>query len=109
MLIAVTSQNFKTVTKHAGKTRRFLIYHVDAAQQIEEVDRLDLPKENSLHAYDRSTPHPVTAVDVLITGSCGEHFPKRLQRFDVDVMVTAEEDPLTAVHSYLKTHPVGRG
>ncbi|MEW8693532.1 MAG: nitrogen fixation protein, partial [Candidatus Thiodiazotropha endolucinida] len=26
MKIAVTSQNFRTITQHAGKTRRFLIY-----------------------------------------------------------------------------------
>ena len=28
MRIGVTSQNFRTITGHAGKTRRFLIYDV---------------------------------------------------------------------------------
>ena len=29
MRIAVTSQNFKTITGHAGKSRRFLIYDLE--------------------------------------------------------------------------------
>lgn len=42
MRIAVTSQNFKTVTGHAGKSRRFLIY--EARPGADPVDRFDLPR-----------------------------------------------------------------
>ncbi|HKJ77206.1 MAG TPA: nitrogen fixation protein, partial [Gammaproteobacteria bacterium] len=43
MEIAITSQNFRTVTGHAGKTRRFLVYEAGPGQEPVEVDRLDLP------------------------------------------------------------------
>ena len=46
MKIGVGSQNFRTITGHAGKTRRFLIYEAGQAG-IREIERLDLPKEMS--------------------------------------------------------------
>jgi predicted Fe-Mo cluster-binding NifX family protein len=100
MLIGVTSQNFKTITKHAAKTRRFIIYSVDENEQIEETKRLDLPIEESLKEYDRKAIHPIYAVDVLLTGSCGDKFKKRLKRFDVEVVETDEADPLHAIKAY---------
>ncbi|MEW8525962.1 MAG: hypothetical protein AB2552_23275 [Candidatus Thiodiazotropha endolucinida] len=45
MKIAVTSQNYRTITQHAGKTRRFLIYEQDPETgQAHELDCLNLPK-----------------------------------------------------------------
>ena len=73
MKIAITSQNFRTITGHAGKTRRFLVYQVDNEHRWEEVARLDLPKEMSLHEY-KGDDHPVYDVDIVITASCGENF-----------------------------------
>ena len=51
MKIGITSQNFRTITGHAGKTRRFLIYADDGSGKAVEIDRLDLPKEMSMHAF----------------------------------------------------------
>lgn len=48
MKVAVTSQNFRTVTGHAGKTWRFLVYEAEGAK-VREVRRLDLPREQSFH------------------------------------------------------------
>jgi len=96
MKVAVTSQNFKTVTAHAGKTRRFLIYDATSAQDVAEVDRLDLPKEMSLSAYKGTDPHPIGGVDMIVTGGCGDGFRQRMARIGIGVVVTDEIDSIEA-------------
>lgn len=96
MRVAVTSQNFRTITGHAGKTRRFLVYEADGAE-VREIDRLDLPKEQSFHELHGDAPHPIDGVDVLVTASCGDNFVVRMARRGIRVVATAEPDPVTAV------------
>jgi len=97
MRIAVTSQNFRTITGHAGKTRRFLIYEGVPGLTPKEVKRLDLPKEMSIHETPANAMHPLDSVQILITGGCGEGFYHKMARRGVQVVATEEEDPLTAV------------
>jgi predicted Fe-Mo cluster-binding NifX family protein len=99
MKIAVTSQNFRTITGHAGKTRRFLVYEVDESGVASEVQRLDLPKEMSLHEY-HGDDHPVFTQDALITGGCGENLRNRMQAHGVRVVTTSTMDPLDAVQRF---------
>jgi predicted Fe-Mo cluster-binding NifX family protein len=98
MLIAVTSQNFRTITQHAGKSRRFLIFAQDANGQAVEVERLDLPLEMSMHEF-KGEDHPIFKVDLLVTGSSGQGFIKRLAQHGVRVIATQETDPLKAVET----------
>jgi predicted Fe-Mo cluster-binding NifX family protein len=101
MQIAVSSQNFRSVTGHAGHARRFLVFKVDGADSINLVDRLDLPKELAIHGFDDRQPHPLYDVDVLITGGAGEGFKRRLAMRGVRVVATGETDPETAVKDFL--------
>lgn len=96
MRIGVTSQNFRTITGHAGKTRRFLIFEQDATGTLRETERLDLPLEMSLHEF-RGDDHPLFTLDAIITKSCGGGFIQRLARHGVRVIATSATDPLTAV------------
>jgi len=105
MKIGVTSQNFRTITGHAGKTRRFLVYRVDDANTVHEEPHIDLPKEMSLHAYQGDN-HPAFALDVIITAGCGDNFRARMRRHEVEVLSTAEPDPLQAVTKYLEGRPL---
>ena len=95
MRIGVTSQNFRTITGHAGKTRRFLVFEQDATGALREAERLDLPLEMSLHEF-RGDDHPLFALDAIITESCGGGFVQRLARHGVRVIATSATDPLTA-------------
>jgi len=107
MKIGITSQNFRTITGHAGKTRRFLIYEADPETgEVTELERLDLPKEMSMHAYSRPEPHPIEHLDILITGGCGQGFINRLTMSGVRVYVTGEEDPLRAVQLLITGQPL---
>ncbi|MBU1236501.1 MAG: nitrogen fixation protein [Gammaproteobacteria bacterium] len=104
MRIAVSSQNFRQVTGHAGHARRFLVFNVDGVASIELVDRLDLPKELAIHGFDDRVPHPLYGMDVLITGGAGEGFKQRLAQRGVQVVATAETDPEVAVRAFMAGH-----
>jgi len=95
MKIGVTSQNFRTISSHAGKTRRFLIIGQDEAGKPVELERFDLPKEMSLHEY-HGDDHPIFAVDVLLSASCGEGLVRRMSSHGVQVIATSEPDPFIA-------------
>jgi predicted Fe-Mo cluster-binding NifX family protein len=100
MRIAVTSQNFRTVTPHAGKTRRFLIYEAQSGTDPAEVARLDLPREMSFREFGGG-PHPVDGVDVLLTGSAGDGFVRKMTARGIRVVVTEESNPIQAVKDVL--------
>lgn len=99
MKIAITSQNFRTITGHAGKTKRFLVFEAEQGGEPAEIQRLDLPKELSFHEFRSSDPHPVDIADVLITGSAGYGFVQRLAARGVQVFVTSETDPQRAIRA----------
>ena len=106
MKIAVTSQNFRTITQHAGKTRRFLIFERDPATgEVREMARLDLPKELSMHEF-RGQEHPIFEMDYLIAGSGGQGFIGRMASEGVQVILTAEQDPLTAAQAVAEGRPL---
>jgi len=105
MKIAVTSQNFRTITGHAGKGRRFLVYEAaDASGVVQEIDRLDLPKEYAFHDWHPvgEQVHPLDVAEVVITASCGQGFIQRLAERNIKVVLTSETDPMQAVQLFLR-------
>ncbi|MCG7992327.1 MAG: nitrogen fixation protein [Candidatus Thiodiazotropha lotti] len=105
MKIAVTSQNFLTITPHAGKCRRFLILGRNEQGELVELDRLDLPKEMSMHEF-KGLQHPLFDSDVLLTASAGQGFIRRLQQERVEVICTSETDPYRAADAFLEGAPL---
>jgi predicted Fe-Mo cluster-binding NifX family protein len=97
MKIAITSQNFRTITGHGGKARRFLLFDVQSPEEIAEIGRLDLPMEMAMHGFDDRNPHPLDGTDLLITGSAGDGFVARMARRGIRVVRTGETDPLEAI------------
>lgn len=100
MKVGVSSQNFRTITGHAGKARRFFVFEKQA-DGIHELERIDLPKEMSLHAFE-GEHHPLDDLDMLITAGCGEGFIRRMATRNVQVITTAETDPKSAVEKLLE-------
>lgn len=100
MRIAITSQNFKTITGHAGQTRRFVIYEANDSGNVLEVERLDLPPELTIHNY-HGKDHPLFTMNLqaLITQSAGQGFMQRLAQHGINVHLTSESDPTIAVSS----------
>lgn len=102
MKIAVTSQNFKTVTNHAGKARRFIVFDAQKGSEPVEVERLKLPKEQALHNCKEGEPHPIDIADVLISASFGAGFTRKMDKRGIAASLSDKEDPIDAVKQYLK-------
>jgi predicted Fe-Mo cluster-binding NifX family protein len=100
MKIAVTSQNFKSVTGHAGKSRRFIVFNIGTPCDTPEVVWLDLPREMSFHEFSGGT-HPLDDMDVILTASAGQGFVAKLAQRGVRVVTCGESDPRQAVRDYL--------
>ena len=100
MKIAVTSQNRRTITEHAGKCRKFWIYEVEDGQ-IASKALLELPIEQSFHESSPRESHPLDAVQVLIAGSMGSGLSHRLAAKGIAALITSETDPDRAVITYL--------
>lgn len=100
MRIAITSQNFRTVTGHAGRARRFIVFEADGLSPPREIERIDLDIAMTMHGYDHRAAHPLDAMDVLITGGAGEGFVRNLAARGVQVVATPESDPVMAVEAY---------
>lgn len=100
MKIAVTSQNRKTVTEHAGRCRRFWIYTLEEGQ-ITDKQLLELSKEESFHESRGDGPHPLDGVDILVTRGMGGGLAQRLARRQIRLEVTEQTDPDQAVQACL--------
>lgn len=102
MKIGVTSQNFRSITGHAGKARRFIIFEADTTSgEINEIERLDLPKGMDIHSF-AGVMHPIEQLDILLTGGCGDGFLRRMAAYGVQVITTSETDPIKAATAVLK-------
>ncbi len=98
--IAVTSQNRKTITGHAGKCRKFWVYEV-AGREVKTKNLLELPIEQSFHESNHAAPHPLDGVNVLICGGLGSGLQNRLKQKGILAVATAETDPDQAVDAWL--------
>jgi predicted Fe-Mo cluster-binding NifX family protein len=107
MRIAVTSQNFRSITGHAGKSRRFIIYEVVTGSQPTELERLDLPKEMSLHEY-HGDDHPLFGLGLgaILTGGAGDRFNQRMARQGIQVLTTGETDIEVALTALAAGQPL---
>lgn len=104
MKIAVTSQNRKTITEHAGKCRKFWVYDIHN-RQIAGKALLELPLEQSFHesahAAGPQAAHPLDGTCLLIAASAGRGLQTRLAQKGIQVAVTTETDPDRAVTAWL--------
>lgn len=100
MKIAVTSQNRRTITGHAGKCRRFWIYQVQDCQ-VQDRQMLELALEQTFHESHGAGPHPLEGVNVLISASMGQGMHGRLKGMGILGVTTGETDPDRAVAAWL--------
>jgi predicted Fe-Mo cluster-binding NifX family protein len=107
MRIAVSSQNFRSITSHAGKSRRFLVYELTPRQEPVEVERVDLPKGMSLHDY-HADDHPLfgLGLDAIVTGGAGSGFIQRMSRQGIQVLATSETEIVAALSAIAAGEPL---
>lgn len=100
MKIAITSQNRRTITEHAGKCRKFWVYAIEQGATMHK-ELLELPLEQSFHESSPQQAHPLDTVQVLITGGMGPGLQQRLAAKGIEALITTETDPDRAVAAYL--------
>ncbi len=100
-VIALTCQNRREITEHAGQCRNFLVYNV-AGTEISPPRLLELPREGSLHNLPPGAPHALDGVDLLISASMGDGLRNKLAQRGVRTLLTTERNPLHAVQRYLQ-------
>lgn len=99
--IAVTSQNRKTVTEHAGRCRKFWVYEF-RNDRLNSKTLLELTLDETLHSASLREKHPLDDVHVLITAGMSPFLYQRLQRSGIKGYVTEETDPDRAVELLLQ-------
>jgi len=100
MKIAITSQNRKTITEHAGKCRKFWLYDVESSQ-ITDKRLVELPIEQSFHANHEGLPEALSGTSVLITAGMGCNLFSRLIDLGVQPLLVSEDDPDRAVADFM--------
>jgi len=98
--IAVSSQNRKTVTDHAGRCRKFWVYEI-RKNKVDNKALRELTLEQTLHSSQLGDDHPLDDVHVLITAGMSPFLYQRLQRGGIKPFVTDEADPDKAVQMLL--------
>ena len=100
MKIAIATQDFATVSSHAGQTRQWLLYDLTEHRSnrlLPAPRRVDLEKEQVLHVFEDDVPHPLDGVDIVVAASAGNGFIRHMTKRGTDVLLTGETDPATAI------------
>jgi len=103
--VAITSQNKRTVTKHAGECRNFLIYTIED-EKVTAKDVLSLEPDKTLKYTFHEDPSeipfsPIYDMDILLSGSIGKSGVNKLAMNNVAAYVIQEKDPDVAIEKLL--------
>lgn len=98
--IAVATNDWLVVSGHAGQARCWLLYDL-AEHRLNEAlpqpTRVELAKEQLFHHFRDDAPHPLDGVGIIVAGSAGDGFVRRMHKRGAEVLVTGETDPATAL------------
>lgn len=103
-LIAVTSQNRRSVTGHAGRCRKFWLYPVRDGV-VGERQWVELGLEETFHAIPGGLPRALEGVTTLISQGMGSGMVMRLERLGIRAWITGIDDPDLAVQAFLRGEP----
>ena len=105
MKIAIATRRFVRVARHAGQTRDWLFYDCPAAAVTEPV-RVTLTRAQLPHHWQDDGQHPLDGADIIVTGSAGDGFVRRMAKRGTKVLITAERSPRTAAEKLVAGLPL---
>lgn len=100
MKIAMSSQNLRNITGHAGMCRNFLLFDVQE-REVTLLKPVQLTREQTFHELQDATAHPLDGVEMLISGGMGQGLFAKLLRRGIRPFITQETDPLRAIQGVL--------
>lgn len=101
MKIAITSQNAKSVTAHAGRCRKFWLYELPDDSTHIDKQFIELDIDETLHTMQSHLPAKLADIDVLITANLGDSLRNKLAKAGVVTHLVADITPDIAVLNYL--------
>ena len=99
--IAVSSQDYRKVSGHAGQARRWLVFETDPKRGLVVAEQLELPPALVFHRFRGPGSHPLDVASVLITRFAGDGFVIKMRKRGIDVRQTRETDARKAAADYL--------
>ncbi|MBI5132082.1 MAG: hypothetical protein HZA66_21780 [Rhodopseudomonas palustris] len=105
MKIAFPTNDWATISGHAGQTPNWLVYDLTehrAGQRLPEPTRIELTKEQLPHYFKDDGPHPLDGVELIVAGSAGDGYVRHMKKRGADVVLTGETDPATALAHVIK-------
>jgi predicted Fe-Mo cluster-binding NifX family protein len=99
--IAVSSQNHRTITGHAGRCRKFWVYEI-RGNEIDGKTLRELTPGQTLHSSPLGGGHPLDDVHVMITAGMSPFLYQRLRQGGIRPFVTDKTDPDDAVRTLLE-------
>lgn len=97
---AIASEDFQTISGHAGHAARFLVFEAEAGKAPVEIARIDLNEDQTIHNF-QGGQHPLDGVNVLIAGSAGGCFVERMKARGIVTVVARDIPPAAAVTAYM--------
>lgn len=103
-IVAVTFQNKKSISNHAGKCRNYLIYTINNSE-VESKKILELTINETLHSYfhneTSSKRHILFESDILLTKGIGNGAIEKLAKNGVACYKIEEDDPDCAIEKLI--------
>ncbi len=108
--IAVTAQNRKSISSHAGACRNYHIYTIEDNGSFKK-ELIELAKNETLKFtfHEDQSKHPknyIFDMDFLLTGGIGQGGVNKLAIQKVIVFVIKETDPDTAIQKFINKNLV---
>lgn len=100
MKIAVATKDWIAVSGHAGQARCWQLYDLAGhrpGEQLPQPTRVELAKEQLFHHFRDDAPHPLDGVEIVVAGSAGDGFIRRMHGRGAEVLLTGETDPALAL------------
>jgi len=103
--VAITAQNRKTISSHAGACRNYFIYTINNDKTYTR-ELLELAKDESLKFtfHDDESDNPqnkMFKMDVILTGGIGQGGVRRLASNGVTALIIKETEPDVAIEKFL--------
>lgn len=105
MKIALSFQDGKTISGHAGRCTKFLVYDIQDNNYVSK-SVLEIDEDRILHnvLHNLMLPfmdHPIFNMDVIISKSMGDGFIKKMKIKGIEAIPTSEVEADLAVQKYL--------
>jgi hypothetical protein len=90
----IATDDYEHVAGHAGQARHWLVS--DSAAGSDAPSPVDLAKHQVFHHWKEDGPRPLDGIKVIIAGSAGDGFVRRMTKRGIQVLLTGERDAAQA-------------